>query len=359
MKTRPLAATTLLLVFAIAPLALGQDNKAKKPKKGSDTSDAASASASASASAPATTAAAEAAPSAAPSESASAPPVPEPAPETNGWDSSNTYEDPKETYYFIGLGYRGTIIPQFIENLFVDEGGTAYSNSVAFQFDMRKEGHSTIPWITYTDYSLGNTLFLQKGKSGEDNITMVNSQLKGIFIGLDQLWSIPLEQTHKVDFEFGFGVGLGYIFGNLYNDWVYNAGSAIPGAVKASDGTYYAACPGPTNDGSGCNPNNHTNPPLPNGKTNNYVEPNWFSGGGVPVVFPRLSLQILGVRYKPIKQMEWRLGLGFALTEGFWFQLSGYYGLEKKKETPMKADGPSLYGPGSGGAGDLPSIERF
>ncbi len=341
MKTRPLIATTLLLVFAIAPLALAQSHKAKKPKKGAST--AASASADYTATDPSASAAPETAPSASASESASGPSVPEPPPEPV-WDSQNTYEDPKETYYFIGARYRGTIIPQFIENLFVDDGGTAYSNSVGLELDMRKEGHSTIPWITYTDYSLGNTLFLQKGKSGEDNITMVNSQLKGVFLGLDELWSVPLAQNHKVDFEFGFGVGLGFIFGNLYNDWVYSAGvtSATPGAVRASDGTYYAACPS-TAPGGGCNPGNHTDPSP--AKVNNYVEPNWFNGGGVPVVFPRISLQFLGLRFKPIKQMEMRAGLGFALTEGFWFQLSGDYGLEKKKvETPRAAEatGPSL-----------------
>jgi hypothetical protein len=350
MKTRPLVATTLLLVFAAAPLALAQSQKAKKPKKGTDASASASASdsASASASAPSASAAADTAPSAAPTASASATAiaVPEPAPEAT-WDSSNTYEDPRQSYYFIGLRYRGTIIPQFIENLFVDDGGTVYSNTFGFEFDMRKEGHSTIPWITYTDYSLGNTLFLQKGKSGVDNITMVNSQLKGIFLGLDELWSIPLEPNHKVDFEFGFGVGLGFIFGNLYNDWVYQTPQGTSGAVKGADGNYYAACTSMNQPGDmtgSCGNGAHSNPPT-NGKVNNYVEPNWFNGGAVPVVYPRISLQILGVRYKPIKQMEMRLGLGFALTEGFWFQLSGDYGLEHKKEegtTKSAASGPSL-----------------
>ncbi len=248
MKTRPLAVMALLLVSAIAPLATATQ-KAKKPKKDPTAAASASASASdsASASAPSASAAPEAAPSAAPtpSESASAPSVPEPPPET-GWDSKNTYEDPRETYYFIGLRYRGTIIPKFIENLFVDDGGTVYSNTFGVEFDMRKEGHSTIPWITFTDYSLGNTLFLQKGKTGEDNITVVNSSLKGLFLGLDELWSIPLEPNHKVDFELGFGVGLGFIFGNLNNDWVQGPAtgvtSATPGAIKGSDGAYYAPC---------------------------------------------------------------------------------------------------------------------
>jgi hypothetical protein len=340
MKTRPLAATTLLLVFAIAPLALGQ-TKAKKPKKGADTSD--SASASASASAPAASAEAEAAPSAAPSESASATTsVPEPAPETNSWDSNNTFEDSKETYYFVGARYRGTVIPQFIENLFVDDGATVYSNTIGAELDMRKEGHSTIPFITYTDYSLGNTLFLQKGKSSDaGNITMVSSSLKAIFLGLDELWSVPLEPTHKVDYEFGFGVGLGFVFGDLVNNWVYNNGGPGNGAIKAQDGNYYAPCQN-TGQGFGCNIGDHTNATI--AKVNQYQEPNWFNGGAVPVLYARISLQFLGIRYKPVKQMEMRIGAGFALTEGFWFQISGDYGLEKKKEEPIKAEttGPSI-----------------
>ena len=349
MKARTLVATTILLVIAAAPLALAQGQKAKKPKKGAGASASASASASdsasaaASSSAPAASAAPETAPTESPSASASATTnVPEPPPEPT-WDSQNTYEDPKETYYFIGARYRGTVIPQFLENLFVDDGGTVYSNTIGLELDMRREGHSTIPWITYTDFSLGNTLFLQKGKSGEDNITVVNSSLKGIFLGLDELWSIPLEPNHKVDFEFGFGVGLGFIFGSLNNDWVYGVNSTTPGALKGSDGNYYAPCPAATpGNGTGCDPGKHTDPSP--AKVANYAEPNWFNGGSVPVFYPRLSLQILGVRYKPIKQLEMRLGLGFALTEGFWFQFSGDYGLEHKKEDAPKTSmtGPSL-----------------
>jgi len=36
----------------------------------------------------------------------------------------------------------------------------------------------------------------------------------------------------------------------------------------------------------------------------------------------------LGLRYKPIKQLEMRLDAGFGLT-GFWWGLSVDYGLEK------------------------------
>ena len=48
------------------------------------------------------------------------------------------------------------------------------------------------------------------------------------------------------------------------------------------------------------------------------------------MVFPHVAGQ-LGIRYKPIKQMQTRLGLGIALT-GFWFGISADYGLDSKAE---------------------------
>ena len=47
------------------------------------------------------------------------------------------------------------------------------------------------------------------------------------------------------------------------------------------------------------------------------------------MLFPWISIPQIGLRFKPVKQFEGRLGLGFALT-GFWFGLSGGYGLEQK-----------------------------
>jgi hypothetical protein len=57
-----------------------------------------------------------------------------------------------------------------------------------------------------------------------------------------------------------------------------------------------------------------------------------------------VNIPQLGLRFKPIKQFEGRLGLGFGLT-GFWFGLSGDYGLEQPKDsTTKKASGPALGG---------------
>lgn len=256
-------------------------------------------------------------------------------------DITDTREDPDRKYYFIGFRYRGTVIPQFIENLFVDDGATVYSNSIGIEFDMRHAGNSLIPWIQYVDYNTGDILFLQKGQQDiAANRSIVNSSLKAIYLGVDELWSVPIVPT-KVDFEIGFGVGIGGVFGTLSNNWVY-VDTPAHGEIKSSNGNYYSKCTStnapayvPTDDtNDGCLPGNHTTP-NPAKVFNNghyYVEPNWFNGGSVPVVFPTINVPEIGVRIKPIKQLEFRVDTGFGLT-GFWFGASVDYGLEKV-ETP-------------------------
>ena len=45
------------------------------------------------------------------------------------WDIKDVTEIPGKKYFFVGARYRGNIIPQFMLNLFVDEGATIYSNN--------------------------------------------------------------------------------------------------------------------------------------------------------------------------------------------------------------------------------------
>jgi hypothetical protein len=269
------------------------------------------------------------------------PAKPAPAPEAASKDAdvpiTDTREDPGRRYYFVGLRYRGTVIPQFLMDLFIDEGTTVYTNTFGAEFDMRKQGQSTIPWIVYTDYSMGDTLFHQKGTPNDaGNWTVVNSSLKALYLGLDQLWSIPLDESHHWDFEFGFGVGVGVLFGDLQNDWVYENPNGTLHA--SSSGQTFSQCPVPLPNSArppSCTPDGHmqSGPPA---KVGGYKEPFWFSGGSVPNIFPYISFPQLDVRYKPIKQMEARLGLGFSLT-GFWFGISADYGLETADSKGPKA----------------------
>jgi hypothetical protein len=340
------AVTLALAMVALAPLALAQK---KDPKGGAKPATSASASASTAASSTASTTAAPAAtPSttAEPATSTSAgtsgegkPPATEVAATSEPSEMAQVEEDPMKRYYFVGMRYRGTIIPAFIEHLFVDEGGTFYSNSVGIEADLRKDSFSLIPAFSYVEYGTGGpVLFHQKNKDNEaNNWSYVDSSLKGLYLTLDALWSVPIDEKQHWQFEYGFGVGIGFIFGSLVNNWVYDSAN---GPLVNGDGRHFAPCQ-KTTDGtpvmgqmySSCDPHTHSN--ADTAKVGGYQEQNWFNGGSVPVIFPHIALPILGVRYKPIKAFETRFGIGFSLT-GFFFGLSGDYGLEQPKKDATK-----------------------
>jgi hypothetical protein len=340
MKSQRFLATTVLVVLAAAPLAFAQGTKPKK--KGAKPA------ASASASAPPTdTAPPPPPPPPAPTPEPSAEPEPEPkkppveaagAGEVIPGSPQDTAEEPGKRYYFVGARYRGNLIPQFLENMFVNDGATFFSNSVAIELDMRTDGHSTIPWLGYANYDTGDVLFYEKGKPDDPtNYSDVKSRLGAIYVGLDELWSTPLDEAHHWDFEYGFGVGIGVLFGTLYNDWVYLDPN---GSLAGTNGNHYTQCSSttlpagidPTKQGQStnpCDPKNHNN--ATDNKVGGYQEKNWFNGGSVPVIFPHIAIPQLSIRYKPVKTFEARFGLGFSIT-GFWFGISGDYGLEKPKE---------------------------
>jgi hypothetical protein len=302
MKIRLLGAASALLVLSAAPLAFAQtksDSSASTPPAADD---------------------ANATGNAGGSDNA----LPAIPPEARH-NPSSVYEDPNLTYYFVGARYRGTVIPQFLVNLFVNQGGTFYSNTVGLELEMRKDNHSTIPWIGFTEYGFGDTLFEQKGKDPGDpgNWSVVNSSLKAVYLGLDEMWSTNLDEGHHLAFEYGFGVGIGAVFGDLQNDWVHTQAN---GPLHSSANGNFAMCQ-TINDGNGCMPTNHQNATI--NKVGHYVEPNWFNGGSVPVIFPHVSFPQFALRYKAAKEFEGRIGLGFSLT-GFWFGVSMDYGLEKK-----------------------------
>lgn len=250
-------------------------------------------------------------------------------------------EKPAKTYYFVGLRYRGTVIPKFLLNAFVEEGTTIYSNTIGAEIDIRRDDFSMIPWLVYSSYGTGDMLFRSKGDDPTlaQNYSVVQSDLHAIYVGADVLWSKKI--ANNFDFEYGAGFGIGFLFGTLHNDWAYDNPSA---ALVGANGNHYAAC-GSATDAPSCSPLLHKGAATDPAKANNYAEKNWFNGGSVPTIFPHLALPELGIRYKPIKEMEARASIGFSLT-GFFFGLSVDYGLESRQPdgapaTPAPSSSPS------------------
>jgi len=293
MRRHTLGATLVLVALAIAPLALAQTTTTPKPKK-KGAKPAASASASVTAAAPDPTPdpappppADDAANSDAPKKKA----LPETPPEQT-WDLSDTREDPSKRYYYFGLRYRGDIIPKFVINAFVDGGATIYSNVVGLELDSRKDGLSQVFALSLQNYNTGDLLFLQKDKpQTANNYSVINSSLNAIYASVDFLWSVPLDTSHHWDFEYGLGVGLGIIFGDLHDNWVYGGVGAPGPYYDPTTNQHFQQCPNTTVDPA-CNPTNHSNATI--SKVGNYSEQAGIVGPK-PILFPMINFPQLGL----------------------------------------------------------------
>jgi hypothetical protein len=238
------------------------------------------------------------------------------------WNVLDVAESPEKRYMFVGARYRGNIIPKFLLNAFVDEGATIYSNTIALELDLRKDGFSLIPALGFTEYGTGDVLFKEKNSPNiPGNYSYVNSSMKALYATVDLLWSAKLAKN--LEFEYGAGFGLGVLFGDLVNNWVYQDPT---GSIVSENGTRFSKCLAGAKQ-PGCNASEHRNATTV--KTGDYTEASWANGGSKPNIFPWISIPQLGLRYKPVKNFVGRLGVGFALT-GFWFGLNGEYGLEQK-----------------------------
>lgn len=247
------------------------------------------------------------------------------APPAEVWDVTDVSEIPGRSYYFVGLRYRGNIIPAFLLNMFVEGGETIYTNMIGAEFEIRKDGFSMIPALSYHELGTGDILFKQKNTEDiAGNYAVVNSGMKVLYASVDLLWSAKLSKN--VEFEYGAGFGLGAVFGDLENTWVHEDPN---GPLVAANGRRFTRCETVLPPGTGCNRRDHQNSDVD--KVAGYKEPSWFDGGSKPVVFPWIAVPQIGLRFKPVKNFVGRLGLGFGLT-GFWFGLGAQYGLEQKRQ---------------------------
>ncbi len=221
-------------------------------------------------------------------------------------------ELPGQTYRFVGLRYRGIVIPKFMVNLFGDGGDTVLVHGVGPEFAIRKDGFEYIFSLWWAGYYMDETPF----KASDDPASaweVVKSDLNVIYLTADFLWSQELGPQFAVNY--GMGAGFGLVFGDLFRTQAY------PESGNPNEDPYkWKKCTGP-NDPAGtgafCGSDND--------HYGGYTEPSWADGGSKPIIFPWLVLQT-GFRYKPSKSFVGRLDLGFG-TSGFFFGLGADYGL--------------------------------
>jgi len=219
--------------------------------------------------------------------------------------ASSPVEEKGVTYRFVGLRYRGLIVPQFMESAFgADGGATVYANNFGPEFIIRKDNFEYNISLTYTSYAFDATPFKAKS-DGEDAWELVTSEIKVIYLGVDFLWSHPFNE--KFALNYGMGAALGIVFGDLHRVQAYQDANGA-----------YQPCVAPGNPpGFYCgNDNDHYG---------DYTEPSWADGGSKPIVFPWLAGQI-GLRFKPHKNFQAHLDAGIAVGHVF-FGLGADYGL--------------------------------
>jgi hypothetical protein len=215
-------------------------------------------------------------------------------------------EVPGKSYMFLGLRYRGIIVPTFMMNMFGEGGDGVYVHAFGPEFSIRKDNFEYNFSVWYADYGMEPTPW----KAKDDPIEayeIVESKLKVLYLTADFLWSSDLSPQFAINY--GMGAGVGFVFGDLYRT------QAMPPTAGAPTADF-VKCPAP-----GAHPYCDTD----NDHYDGYSEPSWADGGSKPIIFPWLALQT-GVRFKPHKNFVTRLDLGFG-TSGFFFGLGADYGL--------------------------------
>jgi len=223
------------------------------------------------------------------------------------WD---TKEDPAKSYRYVGIRYRHAIIPKAILNIFADGGATVHVPMGGLEFGTRRDRLEYVFSLSYADYSTGEMLFKGKGQL-DTAYERVQSDLGVIFGKVEILYEVPLDDRSRFSLLFGGGVGIGGVIGNLYRRQVYaNVVGADPDNLSQ-----WSDCAGLGDpDAFYCENNN--------GHFGDYTEPSWASGGSKPFIFPWIAIPQVSFRYKPMKMLQARADVGFAISSGVYFGAS-------------------------------------
>lgn len=231
----------------------------------------------------------------------------------DGGDNSPVEESGK-TYYFVGARLRGLLIPTFMIEAFGEGGKTVIAPNFGPEFIIRKDGFEWNLAITYTSYVMSHTPF-KAPDDPQQAMELVDAHLKVLYFQGEALWGKQF--SPQIGVQYGFGFGLGIVWGPLYREQAYPVGSGWeycghpPTAMSPPIQVEYCV----PDETLGTDPQHYAG----------YEEPSWSDGGSKPIVFPWLSLQT-GLRFKPTKHFAGRLDVGIGFGQVF-FGLGGDYGL--------------------------------
>jgi hypothetical protein len=211
------------------------------------------------------------------------------------------------------------ITPPWMVRLFahVDEGWSGVlSISPGLEYVYRKGGLDVIAGLQYT--SLGaDPGYFHGSNEGAIATERVQSDLWVLYANVLFLWGTRFNDWFEL--QYGTGVGLGYVGGNLYRTQVYPSPTGPSG---------WAECSGQrTPDPSYCDAANthYASYDSSGNVTSRYSEPRLSeNNGNIPPVVPWLSLPHLALHFRPHRNVDIRLDGGFALL-GFYGGMAAHY----------------------------------
>ena len=208
---------------------------------------------------------------------------------------------------WIGVRYRGYVIPKFVMNWFGDGGKTLAVPGAALSFTTPVANDlDLVVSLNWASYGMGPTPFKGKG-TPDTEYELVESSLQSLGATVDLLWNFPLDDAKKWSFRLGGGAGIGVAFGNLTRNQAY------PATKDALADPYsWQKCAGPSNPTNMFRYCNQLDKDASH--YNDYSEPSWFGGGKKPALYPWASLPELGLSYRPSPGFAMDLELGLTLS---------------------------------------------
>jgi hypothetical protein len=248
-------------------------------------------------------------------------------------ESTDPYEDPKKSYWFVGAAWRYTILPSGVLEWFMDAApGVSTAASIFGEFGWRKSGFQVTAQAGWMKLDFAGP-FQLAGDPPEDT-EWLKGDLNFVQATAAVTWSTSC--TDWFALEYGLEAGFGIVIGDIIrseayptgNGWgacpTYAANPAWPSDVaRTAEATIYCDTPINYNPGAPIPPTNeageigaHYNVKANQGIGNKGVP------HAIPVLGPRLSL-----RFKPIAQLVLRVDLPLPLLPyGFVGGLSAQYG---------------------------------
>jgi hypothetical protein len=223
--------------------------------------------------------------------------------------------------WWFGAYVQTAIIPSFMLNLFLGAAPTVADFGFGVTATHRdKDGFSLVMGLGYESYAFNGPFRIQGDP--EEDTEYLNSSLGLLHLRGQMMWSTDIV-PNTLSFEYGFGLDIGVVLGQLVRSEAYRippgsgdfhkcSGPLNPAALAPSGQPY---CELPQNLGSGTDAYNQ------HGAQYNVVEKR------VPPIALIPMLPALSLRYTPVREVALKFDFAFGLMQ-FAFGLSAAYGVD-------------------------------